>query len=69
MRRFGCDPQATTFTRRDFLTRAGWAALGAAGVASAGGLLVFAFPRVLDEPPHLFRVGPAKIYKPGSANG
>jgi cytochrome b6-f complex iron-sulfur subunit len=68
LRRFGCDPESTTFSRRDFLTRAGWAALGVASAATAGGLLVFGFPRVLDEPPHSFKVGPAKLYKAGTVN-
>jgi hypothetical protein len=41
----------TLLSRRDLMTRSGWALLGGAGLVAAGGVGRLLFPRVRFEPP------------------
>jgi cytochrome b6-f complex iron-sulfur subunit len=45
------DRGATLFTRRDALTRSGWALVGSSGAIATGGAVRLLFPRVHRDPP------------------
>jgi len=64
------DPQRqpTLWTRRDWLTRIGWAGvLGTLGLAGAA-FFRFMYPRVLFEPPTAFEAGKLTDYLPGTVS-
>ncbi|MEE8449587.1 MAG: ubiquinol-cytochrome c reductase iron-sulfur subunit [Thermodesulfobacteriota bacterium] len=52
--------------RRSFLTALGWGGLLASLAIALGGLVRFAFPNVLFEPPSRIRLGKPEDYPPGS---
>gem|GEM_PF-229486 len=56
------------WSRRDFLTRMGWAGFGFVSLAALLGFIRSAFPRVLFQPPSILKVGLPSDYALGEVS-
>jgi cytochrome b6-f complex iron-sulfur subunit len=56
------------WSRRDFLTRVGWAGFGFFSLAALLGFIRSAFPRVLFQPPSILKVGLPSDYTLGEVS-
>ena len=56
------------WSRRDFFTRIGWGCFGLFGFMALVGFIRAAFPRVLFQPPSLFKAGFPAEYAVGEVN-
>ena len=56
------------WSRRDFLTRMGWAGFGFISLAALLGFIRSAFPRVLFQPPSILKVGLPSDYALGEVS-
>ena len=61
-------PSEKPLPRRRFLSVLGWSSLAASLAMALGGLVRFAFPNVLNEPPTRFPVGRPEDYAVGSVS-
>lgn len=62
------ETDATTWSRRDFLSLAGWGGVMAFLSTVTVAFLRFMFPRVLFEPSPVFRAGRPETYLPGNVD-
>jgi cytochrome b6-f complex iron-sulfur subunit len=62
------EAEATTWSRRDFLSLAGWGGVLAFLSTVTVAFLRFMFPRVLFEPNPVFRAGRPETYLPGTVD-
>ena len=62
------DRRRGIWSRRDFLTRVGWAGFGFFSLAALLGFIRSAFPRVLFQPPSILKVGLPSDYTLGEVS-
>jgi cytochrome b6-f complex iron-sulfur subunit len=62
------DRRRGIWSRRDFLTRVGWAGFGFFSLAALLGFIRSAFPRILFQPPSILKVGLPSDYALGEVS-
>src|SRR5215813_13199219 len=68
LRKMTPDKRRGIWSRRDFLTRVGWAGFGLVSLTALLGFIRSAFPRVLFQPPSILKVGLPSDYPLGEVS-